>query len=398
MAAYEPELADRILRTLNKSYPQPMSLSALQDSFGGGAGVAQERSVQTVQGLHEEGFVDCTYQQDGDAWTDIARISLTRRGRSAAQECARFEELGDLRFEHASKRVYDELMNVGISNMREQFSVDGIARSSSFVHAVSEAVFQQLASLKSAFLQSYVQPTRKTELGISPFREAWLTQKWHQVWDQEIVRAQGLASNLAQTTGFSAADVYPITSTVATRARELTFDFLQDLKVAVVEQVHETVAPSTSATASVKRADFTFLNNEELVAVLERDYAELQRLDPETATKAVLVMSGTIIEGLILDATVSSGKWSLAEGSKRTLNDLVNAALTAQILKHDRLTHAAKQYRNLVHPGREIRENIQFSSADAVVAKGAVDIAIREVREWYEKRRVAANSHVASAG
>ena len=150
--------------------------------------------------------------------------------------------------------------------------------------------------------------------------------------------------------------------------------------------------------ASVKRADFTFVNSGELKRVLERDYVELQRLDPETTTKAVLVLSGALIEGLVLDAVVSSGKWSLEEGAKRTLNELVNAALSAQILKHDRLSHAARQYRNLVHPGREIRENVQFSEPDAVVAKAAVDIAIREVREWYENRRATANSQGAAAG
>jgi hypothetical protein len=123
----------------------------------------------------------------------------------------------------------------------------------------------------------------------------------------------------------------------------------------------------------------------------------LQGLDPETATKAVLVMSGTIIEGLVLDAIVTSGKWGLEEATKRTLDELINAALSAKILRHDRLSQAVKHYRNLVHPGREIRDRVQFSTPDATLAKAAVDITIREVREWYEKRGAATNTQVASA-
>ena len=236
MVGYEPELAERILAAVNKRYPQSMSLTALLDSLGGGANVAKERWMQTVRGLYEEQFVDCKYQQEGDAWMDIARISLTTRGRNAAQESAKLEELGDLRFERVSKHVYDDLINVRVGNLREQFAVRGLARSSSFVRAVSDSVFERLASLRLAFLDSYVDPAQKSELGIVPFREGWLKQKWNQVWDREIVRAQGLASSLAQATGYSAAEVYPITSTVEVRGRQLTFDTLHDLKIAIAEQ------------------------------------------------------------------------------------------------------------------------------------------------------------------
>ncbi len=398
MSAYEAELAERILRTLNKSYPQSMSLTALLDSLGGVASVAKERWVLAVRGLYEEQFVDCIYQQEGDIWTDIAKINLTTRGRDTAQESAKLEELGNLRFERVSKHVYEDLTGVGIANLREQFAVKGLARSSSFVRAVSDEVYARLASLKPAFLQSYVEPAQKTELGIVPFREAWLKGKWHEVWEKELSGAKGLASSLAQTTGFSAAEVSPMISDVEVRGRKLTFDFLDDLRIAVVEQVQRAVAPSAPATAEARQADFAFLKNSALKLILERDYAELQRLDPETATKAVLVLSGSILEGLVLDAIVTSGKWDLEEATKRTLDELINAAVTAKIFRHDRLSHAVKRYRNLVHPGREIRENIQFSAADAVLAKAAVDISIREVREWYEKRRVATNTQAASAG
>jgi hypothetical protein len=40
MVGYEPELAERILRTLNNRYPQAMSLAALLDCLGVGAVVA----------------------------------------------------------------------------------------------------------------------------------------------------------------------------------------------------------------------------------------------------------------------------------------------------------------------------------------------------------------------
>jgi hypothetical protein len=312
------------------------------------------------------------------------------------QQFVKLEELGDLLFERASKHVYDDLIGVGIADLREEFAVRGLARSSSFVRAVTESVFERLGSLKSAFLKSYVEPAQDTELGITPPLEEWLRSKWNEVWERELARARGLASSLAQTTGYSASDVHSIISTVEIRGRQLTFDMLQDIKIAVVQQRNRTRTPAANADAIANKVGFAFMNNGSLKAVIERDYAELQALNVERATKCVLVLSGSIIEGLVLDAVVTLGKWNLEEAAKRTLNELTNAALSAQILKHDRLSHSAKQYRNLVHPGREIRDNVKFSAADATLAKAAVDIAIREVADWHARFHASPNSQTAS--
>jgi hypothetical protein len=56
--------------------------------------------------------------------------------------------------------------------------------------------------------------------------------------------------------------------------------------------------------------DFGFIFNNQLRKIAERDYAELQRLEPLVATKSVITLSGSIIEALLFDALVASGKWS----------------------------------------------------------------------------------------
>jgi hypothetical protein len=103
---------------------------------------------------------------------------------SMTQESVKLEKLGDLLFERASKHVYEDLINVGIANLREEFAVKGLARSSSFVRAVTESVFERLGSLKPAFLKSYVEPAQNTQLGITPTLEEWLRHKWNEVWER----------------------------------------------------------------------------------------------------------------------------------------------------------------------------------------------------------------------
>jgi len=50
--------------------------------------------------------------------------------------------------------------------------------------------------------------------------------------------------------------------------------------------------------------------------------------------------------------------------------------------QHNRLSHVAKEYRNLVHPGREIRDNVKFSGSGCQARQSSrPDIGIREVAD-----------------
>ena len=135
--------------------------------------------------------------------------------------------------------------------------------------------------------------------------------------------------------------------------------------------------------------DFTFVNDARVQKILERDYKELQNLNPQTATKSVIVLAGGIIEGLLLDALAASGKLTFEEACKGYLNDMIDHAKSKSIIKEDHLTHAVRTYRNLIHPGKEIRDEMIFEKIDADLAKTVVDIIIREICNWSlaEQRR-----------
>jgi hypothetical protein len=138
--------------------------------------------------------------------------------------------------------------------------------------------------------------------------------------------------------------------------------------------------------------DFGFIFNDQLRKIAERDYAELHRLDPLVATKSVITLSGSIIEALLFDALVGSKKWTFEKACENTLKSMITVAHATGILREDRLTDAARNSRNLIHPGREIRDNMAFDQTDAQAAKVAVDIVLREVRRWAtseaEKRKI----------
>jgi hypothetical protein len=159
----------------------------------------------------------------------------------------------------------------------------------------------------------------------------------------------------------------------------------QRLAVPVQRQLPEKaeVVPVGSGT---RAADLSFMHDRRLRAIAERDYAELDALDPRGESKSTLILAGGIIEGLLLDALVASSKWTFEQGCEKNLQDMIAPAKTAGIISEDRLSDAIRKYRALVHPGREIRDKVTPTEADAGLAKAAVKVIIQEVRRWYSGR------------
>lgn len=153
-----------------------------------------------------------------------------------------------------------------------------------------------------------------------------------------------------------------------------------------IENENETRDSSVQYRKTTAQLDFSFVSDDEIKAIIERDYGELQELEPERAPKSVLVLCGSIIEGLLLDAIVTTGHWTSKEGSGRFLKDMIYQAKTAGIIQHDNLSDVLRVFRNLVHPAREIRDKLVFDESHAKHARAAVEVIISEVRKWYYGR------------
>lgn len=95
-------------------------------------------------------------------------------------------------------------------------------------------------------------------------------------------------------------------------------------------------------------------------------------------------MSGTIMEGLLLDSVVAASATSADKAAEMTLQQLLSAAIKHGIICEDRVGNALRNYRNLIHPLREIRNKPNFTEADAKLARAAVDVLIQEIRSHFE--------------
>lgn len=140
---------------------------------------------------------------------------------------------------------------------------------------------------------------------------------------------------------------------------------------------------------SEKQIDLRFIHDDRLRAILLRDATELDSCLKAGAHKSAVVLAGSIIEAVLVDHFLADpGAW---KGPKAVLECemglLLASAKTSGVMSEKALglSGVVKDYRNLLHPGREVRTKETPDADSAVVARALVNIVIRDVLATYQK-------------
>lgn len=135
--------------------------------------------------------------------------------------------------------------------------------------------------------------------------------------------------------------------------------------------------------------EFSFISDTELRRVLERDYVEIQRAFISDCWKSVIILSGGAIETILLDvlkkdeAHARSAKSApgISDLTKWDLSHLIDVAVEMKKVTSgvEKLSHSVRDYRNLVHPGKEIRDKLTFGKEEAKIALEVLHIVHRDL-------------------
>jgi len=135
---------------------------------------------------------------------------------------------------------------------------------------------------------------------------------------------------------------------------------------------------------------FAFVKSADVKALVERDYRELSLiLFPSGAWKSTVVMAGSILEAILFDrltadagsiakslaAPRSPKKADLVKGEWK-LYQLIEVAEDLGQLPRNRtaaIDTVLRDYRNFIHPVKELRSAHPCTEAEACMAKGALD-------------------------
>jgi len=139
--------------------------------------------------------------------------------------------------------------------------------------------------------------------------------------------------------------------------------------------------PAGAKSGTIRRmANFNFISIPQLRQCLESDYTELQACLKAKAWKAVHVLSGSIVEAVLIDALRGMGE-DESELDSMELARLIGLAQEKGILDGEAvdLSTVIRKYRNLIHPGRVKRLEKVVDGSGAVIAAQVVEIITSQV-------------------
>lgn len=153
--------------------------------------------------------------------------------------------------------------------------------------------------------------------------------------------------------------------------------------------------------SQAEQKNFPFIKDLDLKRIIERDYRELSLvLFPSGAWKSCVVLAGSILEAILCDILTSDsvrkakalcsphapkkkggGVKNIDQG-EWTLNELIIVATDIDILPKTRanaIDQVLRDYRNFVHPKKEIKSQHPCEESEALLSKGALDAVINHV-------------------
>jgi len=161
---------------------------------------------------------------------------------------------------------------------------------------------------------------------------------------------------------------------------------------AVVGEIHECLDGYGGPGSQAVRRDFSFVHDDELRTIIERDYYELSLiLFPGGAWKSTIVLAGSILEAILQDRLTGGEKTTAAanaaecapkkkgpvEKGRWDLYDLIRVAVELRIIPEGRantVDEALRNYRNFIHPTRELRAGHRCTESEAQLAMGGLGV------------------------
>lgn len=156
----------------------------------------------------------------------------------------------------------------------------------------------------------------------------------------------------------------------------------------VLGRLQTIVEESTNVPVTEKR-EFKFVNDSDWRAIIERDYEEIQRAFIAGCWKSVIILCGGSIEAILTDLLLANKTAAVSAKSapKNTditrwdLSELIDVAVELKLVPAgvQKLSHPLREYRNLVHPGNEIRNKLKFGAEEAKIAVEVLHILHRDL-------------------
>lgn len=135
--------------------------------------------------------------------------------------------------------------------------------------------------------------------------------------------------------------------------------------------------------------DFEFVQDQKFKRILNRDYLEIKNCLEAKAFKSVLVLSGAIIEAVLLEFLTNNPPKNYTKTKINNLKfiDLIDLSMEINLISKTTkdLSSVVREYRNHIHPNKEIRSETEINEDNANIAYRLVNLVINNVKENHPK-------------
>ena len=145
----------------------------------------------------------------------------------------------------------------------------------------------------------------------------------------------------------------------------------------------------TESTPVTETRTFAYVHDNAVRTIVARDYREAQLAFIARCWKSVIILCGGLIEAVLLDlaqqneAAARSAKAAPNQPNlkKWSLADLIDVTVELKLIGAgvEKLSHPVRQYRNLIHPGVELRSELVFGEEEARIALEVLHIVDRDL-------------------
>jgi hypothetical protein len=184
-------------------------------------------------------------------------------------------------------------------------------------------------------------------------------------------------------------NIVPFSVDIKGSIKDKTFSFvaIRSQLSMVLARIEVEINQMTSTPVTETR-QFTFINDPKVRSIIERDYNEIQRCFLSNCWKSVLILCGGAIEAILLDLLLNHEADAVSavaapnnDINRWNLSQLIDVAVELNLVPTGvmNLSHSLREYRNLVHPGNEIRSNLVFDKEEANIAIEILHMLHREL-------------------
>jgi hypothetical protein len=135
---------------------------------------------------------------------------------------------------------------------------------------------------------------------------------------------------------------------------------------------------------------FSFISDDILRGMIERDKKELDESLSSGLYKSAIILAGSLIEAILVDyfLAFTTPRATSQEILQASLSQLIDWATEESLISQrtHEISTAIRNYRNLIHPGKEYRLSERVDIHSATVAKHLAEIFIKEVGENYSNK------------